>query len=52
MAFQPEDPDHKNHVIDLLQELIKLIKINNYLVGQIVGVDTTEDEEMIDDEDL
>lgn len=52
MAFQPEDPDHKNNVIDLLQEILKQQKITNYLIGQIIDIDTSENEVMIDDEDL
>lgn len=52
MAFQPEDPDHKHYLTSLLEDILREIKINNYLVGKIVDIDTTEDEEMIDDEDL
>ena len=51
MALQPEDPSHKSYVEQLLEDLIGQQKITNYLLGQIVGIDTSE-EEALDDEDL
>ena len=52
MAFQPEDPDHKNNVVELLQELLDQQKITNNILGHIIGIDTAEDEELINDEDI
>ena len=51
MTFIPDDPDHENHVIDLLQEILTEMKRQTYLIGQIVDIDTLEDD-FVSEEDL
>lgn len=50
MAFQPEDPDHKNHTIDLLDEILNELKKISFILGIVADIDTTEDEADLDED--
>jgi len=52
VTYIPEDPEHKNYLIGIQEQLLEQQKITNYLLAQMLGMEDHDLEGILDDEDL